>query len=300
MIIHNGKGPLVYEIEFCQIHQPVRDGMIRSDDDWDAWKYALRIAPVDDKYYLGDNGTGWEFVADTKEGLIRDLAIFLHDEMGGHGIEGMPPPPTLDNMLVEDETPDGAFMDIDMKSLVKNRRMLASSEAPPGEPIYDIFLHGAEGRKRKYDIQAEFNDGVVEYGQFMNNGGQYETDDDFFSRISARDVPKTIKAYLEARSKKAERIHVPTRSNVKIANFTRNRQFAPEILLAAVIPSARMQQTKIAKVKMQTAAVPQPTIQSIYANTSPTPVTIPVAPKAQTIKSPKKRMKYERKERLRA
>ena len=102
------------------------------------WKYTVVISgsgPYADAY-LGEETEDIDFLADTKEGVIRDLAIYINNQIvdkNDRKVLGMPPDPlNLQNVIIYDHTDTKEFSDIDVPAIF-NDSDLTTDLPPPGE-----------------------------------------------------------------------------------------------------------------------------------------------------------------------
>ena len=147
-LIWRGKGPIMYEIDIYK-QKPL--------DLEEDWEYLLSISgsgPYADAY-LGEDTEDIDFLADTKEGVIRDLAIYINDQIidkNERKVLGMPPDPlNLQNVIIYDHTDTKEFSDIDVPALFNNSD-LAMGSPPPGERPFIAAIYNSDDYPGYYNI----------------------------------------------------------------------------------------------------------------------------------------------------
>ncbi len=154
-IIWKGPNPIRYDVDIYK--SPAQD-----DYDYSShWKYVLTISgagPYEDAYLNGDYES-ISFLADTKEGVIRDFASFLDDQVEDreHREEyGLPPDPlNLKNVKIVDHSAENDFKDIDIPHIFAHAHELGRyiTNLPRGEKPYAVILRDNEDEGDSEDPQ---------------------------------------------------------------------------------------------------------------------------------------------------
>lgn len=295
--IWKGKGPIMYQINIYSHNQSQKP---QSDFIDENWKYSIYIGGAG-KYEDAQFGNNMEdicFFADTKDGIIRDLAMWLADQplsdkegMKFRGTMDWPPQIlNLNNVEVKDYTDNKDFNDMDIPAIIANANKLGHAPLPAGERPFIVTIRDNEDYKNPsgYDIGVSVMDPMV-YEEF-ENWGQYDIDFEDFNKVPEKDVNKTIINSLSERKKKWA--FEPTINNTKIINFTDNPQFTLNRIFGAIKPLKIMQARPALKL----------TKKAPILNIKQPSAIIPIAPRIKKEPVPlKTEMENdEEKERLRA
>jgi len=290
-LIWRGKGPIMYEIDIY------KQKLLDLDEDW---KYTMVISgsgPYADAY-LGEETGDIVFLADTKEGVIHDLAIYINDQItdkNDRRILGMPPDPlNLQNVIIYDHTDTKEFSDIDVPNIFKNSEILSDDVPPPGERPFIAAIYDSDDYPGYYNILI-----TTMYPVTLENfeNSRYDYDSAKYFDVPAQDVLKTIREELSTINLKYNYTQTysievfPNISNTKLVNYTDNPEFTLSRLYSITTPLQLTHKSPTLKLpKKELNIIESPTIQ----NSIPIP-----APVNEQLK--KKQAKEENeKERLRA
>jgi hypothetical protein len=235
-VIWSGKGPIYYEVLIDEDYQS------ESDDIWSHWKYSVNISaigPYKDAY-LGNDTEELTFLADTKEGAIRDLASFIDNQITKKKDReemGLPPDPmTLNNVIIRDTTPGGDFRDINIQDIFKRAHELSMwvSNLPKGEKPYTAVITEYDDN---YNVLVKSSMGC-EVLEEVYNPTAY--DQGFISNdVPKEDVIKEIRENLIYEQK--DMPFPATIANTKIVNLTSNPEFTPARIFNTTAPLKLMQ-----------------------------------------------------------
>jgi len=285
-LLWRGKGPIMYEIDIY------KQKILNSED----WKYLLSISgsgPYADAY-LGEDTEDIDFVADTKEGVIRDLAIYISNQIIDKNERkslGMPPDPlNLQNVMIHDHTDTKEFSDIDVPALFNNSD-LAMDSPPPGERPFIAAIYDSDDYPGYYDILITTMDPVI-LEELENSRYDYDTIKYF--DVPAQDVLETIRDELSTMDIKYNGIGntiLPNISNTKLVNYTDNPEFTLSRLYSITTP---LQITR----KPPTLKLPNKELNTVESSTIQNNIPIPISVNEQLKK--KQTNTEEKKGRLRA
>lgn len=311
--IWRGKGPITYSVGFGS-----PDVSKHPEGIEECWKYDVCIGGSGEyeDVYLADDFQDFVIFAETKEGAIRDLAKYI--EWQGKGSPdkeekkwrkecGLPPQYlNLDNVEIYDYTDNNDFHDIDVPAIFANAEALQLSPIPLGERPFIATVRDQE-HQGYYDIGVSAMDPVV-YHEFENTG-QYATDSEEFYNIPTHDVNKTIMGQLSKMDMGEDDNHkkiVPTISNTKLINFSKNPEFTLQRLFAMVSP---LQVTRVRPALQLIRKAPNVRIRQPGMRIPVAPMmqkeNVPLIPASvekdlQQIEKEKQRQKIGERERLRA
>ena len=231
-LLWKGKGPIMYEIAIYKQE--------KIDNFSEDWKYIMYIGgsgPYADAY-LGEDTEDLGFFADTKEGVIRDLAIYISNQITDKNDRkalGMPPDPlNLQNIMIHDYTDTNDFADINVPAIFTNAEILAHTPLPPGERPFIATIHDDEADPNHYDILITTMD-PVDIEELENS--YYDYDSDRYYDVPAQDVLKTIKDDLSMISIKDNGDELsPNINNTKLVNYTDNPEFTLSRLYSITTP----------------------------------------------------------------
>lgn len=246
-----GKGPIVYTFN---IELPKRDAnkpAWHSDTLGDAWKYRLSVtgAPGENE----NNVPEISFIAETKPGIIRDMAAYI--DLGRNKKDKQflnLPQISPDNIEIIDRT-NGQFRGMDINATFANATRLSNMQPPPGEPTYiiEITKNDNEPQDKQYNVGIVYANGFIDYTGLMDSEESSREGVDKFSKIPARLVPGIIARYLITAAQRNDIRPSPT--NMKIINFTDNPDFTvPQILGALrtlIPPTPKQVQTPTARIQ---------------------------------------------------
>jgi len=231
-LLWKGKGPIMYEIAIYKQE--------KIDNFSEDWKYIMYIGgsgPYADAY-LGEDTEDLGFFADTKEGVIRDLAIYISNQITDKNDRkalGMPPDPlNLQNIMIHDYTDTNDFADINVPAIFTNAEILAHTPLPPGERPFIATIHDDEADPNHYDILITTMD-PVDIEELENS--YYDYDSDRYYDVPAQDVLKTIKDDLSMMSIEDNGDELsPDINNTKLVNYSANPEFTLSRLYSITTP----------------------------------------------------------------
>lgn len=232
-IIWKGKGPIMYEIDLYGMDMNIEPG----------WKYQIWISGAGQYRdgYLGCDTEEFGIYADTKEGIIRDMALYIthqapldKDMQELRKEKGAPPQLlALSNVIIHDHTATGEFHDIDIPAIFANIDTLSNTLPPFGECLFIASINDGDSQGM-YDIGISTVDPFV-VEEFEN--GNFDTDMEYLNGIPSYDVNKTIKDALSEREWEEDDQKIkPNISNTKILNNTDNPEFTLNRIFATATP----------------------------------------------------------------
>lgn len=241
--VWKGKGPIVYSFKIDAPERAAGTPPWHSDRIDDAWKYRLSVTGASKEYET--SVPELSLLADTKQGMIRDIAGYITLLMTDKQSANLPKI-SPDNIEVIDNT-NGSFNGINVPSIFTVAKQLADASPPPGEPIYliEITKNVGEPDDKQYNVSILYANHYVDPMSVAEKEQALQEGVDKFSRIPAQLVPAAIARYLLSRT-----LHndiLPTPTNMKIINFTDNPGFNVQQVLAAVkalIPAQQAQQAR--------------------------------------------------------
>jgi len=283
-LIWRGKGPIMYEIDIY------KQKLLDSEEDW---KYILSISgsgPYADAY-LGEDTEDIDFLADTKEGIIRDLAIYINNQITDkrdRKVLGMPPDPlNLQNVMIHDHTDTNEFADIDIPTIFKNSEILSNEPPPPGERPFLVKIYDSDN-PGYYEILINPMDPLVmeEIENLYNYGS-----DGYYYDIPAKDVLETIRDELSTMSIKYNNTEIlPDINNTKLVNHTDNPEFTLSRLYSITTPLQLTRKSPTLKLpKKELNVIESPIIQNSIP--IPTPVNEQLKKKQAKEENEKERLK---------
>jgi len=290
-LIWRGKGPIMYEIDIY------KRKLLDLEEDW---KYTLSISgsgPFADAY-LGEDTEDIIFLADTKEGVIRDLAIYINNQITDkhdRKVLAMPPDPlNLQNVIIYDYTDTKEFSDIDVPTIFKNSEILSNDLPPPGERPFIAAIYDSDDYPGYYDILITTMDPVN-----MENweNSHYDYDSTRYCDVPAQDVLKTIRDELPTMSIKYKYTNTynieifPNIENTKLINYTDNPEFTLSRLYSITTPLPVIH-------KSPTLKLPKKELNTIESSTIQNNIPIPTSINEQLKK--KQNNTENEKERLKA
>lgn len=215
-----GKGTIKYLITIGETDKP------EADFPETYWKYYLELNGVGpyENSYLGGESYEIIFLADTKEGLIRDLTTYLDDQILNkkERIEiGLPPDLiNIDNTYIQDNTNNNDFKDINIPDIFQNSHSSGfyMTPLPKGEKEYKVVISNDEFKNDKYDVSI--------YGgsEPLNLEDIDQYDNIYYDELSKNEVIPTIKKGLKEEHENTYSTP-PTKENTEILNFTDNPKF---------------------------------------------------------------------------
>jgi len=290
-LIWRGKGPIMYEIDIY------KERLLDTKGDW---KYSVVISgsgPYADAY-LGEDTEDIIFLADTKEGVIRDLAIYINNQITDkhdRKVLAMPPDPlNLQNVIIYDYTDTKEFSDIDVPTIFKNSEILSDDLPPPGERPFIAAIYDSDDYPGYYDILITTMDPVN-----MENweNSHYDYDSTRYCDVPAQDVLKTIRDELPTMSIKYKYTNTynieifPNIENTKLINYTDNPEFTLSRLYSITTPLPVIH-------KSPTLKLPKKELNTIESSTIQNNIPIPTSINEQLKK--KQNNTENEKERLKA
>jgi len=282
-LLWKGKGPIMYEIAIYKQE--------KIDNFSEDWKYAIYISgsgPYADAY-LGEDTEDFGFFADTKEGIIRDLAIYINNQITDkhdRKVLGMPPDPlNLQNVIIYDYTDTKDFSDIDVPTIFNNSD-LTTDLPPPGERPFIAAIYDSNNYPGYYDILITAMD-PVNIEDFEN--ALYDYDSTKYFDVPAQDVLKTIRDELSIMDIKYNGNEIlPNINNTKLVNYTDNPEFTLSRLYSITTPLQITRKSPVLKLPKKELN----TVESIQNNISiPTPVNEQPKKKQTNAENEKERLK---------
>ena len=248
-LLWKGKGPVMYEVRIYNSDdfggKPSRDTIENS-----GWKYSLYLSGAGDyaDAYLGNDTEEIGCFADTKAGVIRDMAILIYaqDKDPKFRAEmGWPPEPIdLNNVEIYDITNNHEFHDLDIPFIFSNAKRLSDTAPPSGERPFLAEIQENEESPGAYDLFIDTQDPVI-IEQFENRYAYSHDLDDYHENVPAKDVIKAIKSSLSWRSfEENGRTFTPNINNTKLINFSDNTEFSLEKIFTKPPQLTRMPITK--------------------------------------------------------
>ncbi len=244
-----GTGPIVYEFSIDAPERISDSPPWHSDTIREAWKYRLSItgAPGDYETEVPEIF----FAADTKQGILRDMAAYIDLALGVKDKQ-FAKLPRIDPKNIEIVDNTNTIGDIDINMLFRNASQLANTDPPQGEHAYiiEISKDPEAQQGKEYTVKIIYADGFIDYNGLQTSENKLKEGIDQFSNISAIEVPKVISKYIltTATSNNIQ----PTQLNTKIINMTDNPEFTiPQI--AAVLSSIIAQMPPQYPIKMPIA-----------------------------------------------
>ncbi len=234
-VLWSGKGPIYYDVLIAENYQDA------PEDIWSHWKYSASISaigPYEDAY-LGNDTEDLTFLADTKEGVIRDIASFIDNQITKKKDReemGLPPDPlSLNNVIIRDTTTGGDFRDINIQDIFKRAHELSMwvSDLPKGEKPYTAVITDYDG---DYEVFVKSSMGCEILEEFYNPTAY---DQGSISNVPKEDVIKEIRKSLIYEQK--DMPFPATIANTKIMNLTSNPEFTPARIFSTAAPLKLMQ-----------------------------------------------------------
>lgn len=225
-ILWKGKGPILYEISISQDSNP--DPKFLEDH----WKYTISVSPIegDGEYWqLGNDTEDIICLADTKEGIIRDLATILDDQIQDRTERenaSLPPEPIkLSNVIITDTTSNGDFKNIDIAEIFRNAHKLGAyiSDIPKGEKKYVVVISPTEmgdDNSESYEMHVSTPNFIVVEELF--NPSQYELGS-YEYEVPKNEVIKMAKDMLKGEARGMP--EPPSLTNTKLVNTSNNHEF---------------------------------------------------------------------------
>lgn len=272
-VIWEGKGQIIYDFRIEPTRKEKREAQEKINNLTDAWKYGLSISGASGEYesYV----PSIFFIADTKEGLIRDMATYI--DLGIRKIDSHflnVPPMSPDNIRIIDDT--GEFSNFNLPEIFKDAFRIAKEPPPPGEATYIIEIKENEEqpKDKRYSLDIIYVNGVLNYAEIAESDKYLHMREgvDKFSNISMPQVFEAITRYILTTAPE-NRIQ-PTQTNTKIVNYTNNPEFTLKNIasyLGAVVQQAAQPQPM-----PQNEVYAYPT-QSAYQSGYGYPVQVPQA-----------------------
>ena len=242
-VVWEGKGQLIYDFRI-EPSAEKQDNTLpwKTETLRDAWKYSMSVAGASGEHegYV----PGILFLADTRDGLIRDMATYIDIALkkADRGFLNLPPM-NPDNIKISDST--GVFNSLDLNAVFRNAAAIAAQLPPPGEAVYIIEIREDESREadKRYTAKIIYANGALNYSELSENDAYLKEGVDKFSNISAQQVPQVIAHYIL--TKAVENEIQPTQLNTKIVNFTNNPEFTLNQIasyIMAMMPQVMPQQ----------------------------------------------------------
>jgi len=304
-LLWKGKGPIVYDVD---IYGPDEQQPNPSILEESGWKYTLYISgagPYADAY-LGNDTEDFGFFADTKEGVIRDLAAYIDNQITDKTArKGMGMPSellNLKNVAIYDRTNNNDFAGIDVPAIFTNAKILSDISPPPGERPFIAIIRDNVDTPSHYDISITTMDPVV-IEELENT--YYDYDSNNYYDVPAQDVLETIRDDLSTMDLKYNGTEIspdntklvnysieilPNINNTKLVNYTDNPEFTLSRLYSITTPLQITRKPPTLKLPKTSNTVEPSTMQ----NNIPLPAPIKEQPKKKQTKA------EEEKERLRA
>jgi len=291
-LLWKGKGPIVYDVDIYGSDEQHPNPSILEESGWKYMLYISGAGPYADAY-LGNDTEDFSFFADTKEGVIRDLAAYIDNQITDKNDRkalGMPPDPlNLQNVAIYDRTNTNDFAGIDVPAIFTNAEILSLTSPPPEERPFIAIIRDNEDTPSHYDIFITTMDPVV-IEELENS--YYDYDSDRYYDVPAQDVLKTIRDELSTRSTEYNNDKIlPNINTTKLVNYTDNPEFTLSRLYSITTPLQITRKPPTLKLPKKELNTVEP---STMQNNIPLPSPVNEQPKKQT------KAEEEEKERLRA
>lgn len=229
-LIWKGKGPIMYAVYISGSKDSSRENRPGLGDLSEGWNYMMGIrgsGKYSDANLSATGDSFLDFFADTKEGIIRDLAWYVASGNSDVYYEGSDLPPkklNLDNVEIFDETEDDAFHDMDAPYIFANAKSLSKTPMPSGEHPFVACID--EENPKEYRIAVSALTPFI-YDEFDNSAYASYSSGVHYDQVAAKDVNRKIKEGLSHFSIDDDgRVLLPDINNTKILNLTDNAEFA--------------------------------------------------------------------------
>lgn len=225
-VVWRGAGPITFSFNI-QSPNPVPRST-RYQDFSEAWKYRMFVRGAEGEYK--NSVPEVTFLADTKAGIIRDIAEYMVLSSSDKQFLNLPKLQPS-NIEIIDQT--GAFGDLDVDAIYANAALIADTQPPQGESQYivkiteDIPEDSTEEKQKnkQYNVKIIYSNGFLDYAGLQDDQDLKEGVD-MFSKIPAELVPVVISRYMLTTAQGHDIL--PNPLNTKIINFTDNPNFTIE------------------------------------------------------------------------
>ena len=242
--IWEGGGPIIYGFKINTINKDLSNPNQKPENLIENWKYEMSVGGASGEYEMDVPDT--LFLADTPNGLIRDIATYIDiaAKKQNNSFQNLPSINPNNIRITEDSD---VFNNINIDYIFKNASTLANQSPPKGEAAYVIEINEDENQPldNKYNVKIVYANGVLNAPELESSDEYLKEGINKFQGISAQMVPKVIANYILTTATKNE--IPPTQINTKILNFTNNPNFTLNKItsyMLATIPRQRPYQTQ--------------------------------------------------------
>lgn len=275
--IWKGKDEIMYRVSISD--GPDEPGKHPDPDYLGAgWKYQLYMGGAGEyeEVNLGDDNYDLLLLADTKEGVIRDLAMYIAGQPPKEGLDnemvvtgpdhpeehipyhesresvGLPPlPMSPDNVEIFDDTKNNDFRNLNVPAIFSHAEALSHSPPPSGERPFIVTIRKNDKESNTYTEEYPADYYEVRVSELDPLNFQYFEDNypiiiDYGGGIvPANEVNKIVRNELSKLKLEVEgRTFLPNTNNTKLINFTDNPEFSLEKVFAEPLQLTRMPITK--------------------------------------------------------
>jgi len=263
-VVWRGSGPITFSFNIQSLHSAEST---QYQDLSEAWKYRMLVRGAEGEY---ENSVPQAtFLADTKAGIIRDIAEYIVLSNSDKQFLNLPKLQPS-NIEIIDQT--GAFGDLDINAIYTNAALIANAPPPQGESQYiikiteDIPENSTEEQKNKqYTVKIIYSNGYLDYAGLQDDQ-ELKEGIDMFSKIPAELVPVVIAKYMLTIAQNHDILPGPL--NTKIINFTDNPNFTIEAISNTIMsmmppPMPVQMQTSMAMQQTNTGNVQETLIKPV-------------------------------------
>jgi len=275
-VIWRGSGPITYSFTIQSVPHPDYE-FTHYQDLSEAWKYRMLVRGAEGEYQ--NSVPQAAFLADTKAGIIRDIAEYIVLSNNDKQFLNLPKLQPS-NIEIIDQT--GAFGDLDINAIYANAALIANTPPPPGESQYIIKISEEipensteEQKDKRYNVKIIYSNGYLDYAGLQDDQ-ELKEGIDMFSKIPAELVPVVIARYILTTAQKNDIL--PSPLNTKIVNFTDNPNFTIESISNTIMsmmppPMPVQVQAPMVMQQMNTGKVQEALMRPIGAQEQPKQIT---------------------------
>ncbi len=232
-VVWTGKGPIHYQIT---IFENKNSASNQCYSPMDCWRYIMEISGFGkyEEAILGSESEALSYLADTKEGILRDLEAFLADQIDDKETRkglGLPPKPlNPDNVIIIDDTLDNEFKDINLIKLYQVAKNIKGMDdippRPKGEKPFILTIEEEDPTEDTYCIYLDYLDTPIAEDIANPN---CSTSLSYAPDTKGNEVIKTARDILNDHDKNytdiGPSIEFSDIKNTKILNITNNPEF---------------------------------------------------------------------------
>jgi len=265
-VVWRGSGPITFSFNIQSPHPAYIS--THYQDLSEAWKYRMLVRGAEGEYK--NSVPEAAFLADTKAGIIRDIAEYIVLSNSDKQFLNLPKLQPS-NIEIIDQT--GAFEDLDVDAIYANAALIADTPPPQGESQYIVKIteeipedSTEEKQKNKqYNVKIIYSNGFLDYAGLQDDQDLKEGVD-MFSKIPAELVPVVISRYILTTAQGHDIL--PSPLNTKIVNFTDNPNFTIELVSNTIMsmippPMPVQMQAPMAMQQMNTGNVQETLMRPI-------------------------------------